>query len=94
MEGRYIALEGLEKRFDGLDRPAVANLTIRIASGAVMGLVWAGWRRKNHADAHPGRAAEARCRARQRRQLDPSVRIASCTPFWAIYRKSLACMKI
>lgn len=39
MESRYIALEGLEKRFDGLDRPAVANLTIRIASGAVMGLV-------------------------------------------------------
>lgn len=39
MESRYIALEGLEKRFDGLDRPAVASLTIRIASGAVMGLV-------------------------------------------------------
>ncbi|AOP43531.2 ATP-binding cassette domain-containing protein [Edwardsiella piscicida] len=39
MESRYITLEGLEKRFDGLDRPAVASLTIRIASGAVMGLV-------------------------------------------------------
>ncbi|WGE30063.1 ATP-binding cassette domain-containing protein [Edwardsiella tarda] len=39
MVSHYIELEGLEKRFAGLDRPAVASLTTRIASGAVMGLV-------------------------------------------------------
>lgn len=39
MVSHYIELEGLEKRFEGLDRPAVASLTTRIASGAVMGLV-------------------------------------------------------
>ncbi|MGY0161826.1 ATP-binding cassette domain-containing protein [Edwardsiella tarda] len=39
MVSHYIELEGVEKRFEGLDRPAVASLTTRIASGAVMGLV-------------------------------------------------------
>ncbi|WP_370549786.1 ATP-binding cassette domain-containing protein [Edwardsiella tarda] len=39
MVSHYIELEGVEKRFAGLDRPAVASLTTRIASGAVMGLV-------------------------------------------------------
>lgn len=39
MVSHYIELEGLEKRFAELDRPAVASLTTRIASGAVMGLV-------------------------------------------------------
>ncbi|XEH50911.1 ATP-binding cassette domain-containing protein [Edwardsiella tarda] len=39
MVSHYIELEGLEKCFEGLDRPAVASLTTRIASGAVMGLV-------------------------------------------------------
>ncbi|WP_370556371.1 ATP-binding cassette domain-containing protein [Edwardsiella tarda] len=39
MVSHYIELEGLEKRFEGLAHPAVASLTTRIASGAVMGLV-------------------------------------------------------
>lgn len=34
-----IVLDGVEKRFAGMDRPAVASLSTRIASGAVMGLV-------------------------------------------------------
>ncbi|WP_278809864.1 ATP-binding cassette domain-containing protein [Obesumbacterium proteus] len=34
-----IVLDGVEKRFEGMDRPAVASLSTRIASGAVMGLV-------------------------------------------------------
>lgn len=34
-----IVLDGVEKRFAGMDQPAVASLSTRIASGAVMGLV-------------------------------------------------------
>lgn len=34
-----IVLDGVEKRFAGMAQPAVASLTTRIASGAVMGLV-------------------------------------------------------
>ena len=34
-----ITLEGVEKRFPGLDNPAVASLTTEIRSGAVTGLV-------------------------------------------------------
>ncbi|WP_155403089.1 ATP-binding cassette domain-containing protein [Hafnia alvei] len=34
-----IVLDGVEKRFVGMDQPAVASLSTRIASGAVMGLV-------------------------------------------------------
>ncbi|WP_122974938.1 ATP-binding cassette domain-containing protein [Obesumbacterium proteus] len=34
-----IVLDGVEKRFAGMDRSAVASLSTRIASGAVMGLV-------------------------------------------------------
>jgi len=34
-----IVLDGVEKRFTGMDQPAVASLSTRIASGAVMGLV-------------------------------------------------------
>lgn len=34
-----IVLDGVEKRFAGMDRPAVASLSTRIANGAVMGLV-------------------------------------------------------
>lgn len=37
--GHTIVLEGVEKRFKGMDRPAVASLTTCIESGAVMGLV-------------------------------------------------------
>ena len=34
-----IVLDGVEKRFAGMAQPAVASLTTRIASGAVMGLI-------------------------------------------------------
>ncbi len=34
-----IVLDGVEKRFAGMDQPEVASLSTRIASGAVMGLV-------------------------------------------------------
>lgn len=34
-----IVLDGVEKRFAGMDQPSVASLSTRIASGAVMGLV-------------------------------------------------------
>lgn len=35
----YIELVGVEKRFPGMSQPAIASLTTRIESGAVMGLV-------------------------------------------------------
>ncbi|MBP9643166.1 MAG: ATP-binding cassette domain-containing protein, partial [Budvicia sp.] len=37
--GHTIVLEGVEKCFKGMERPAVASLTTCIESGAVMGLV-------------------------------------------------------
>ncbi|MBF4190341.1 hypothetical protein ISX56_34745, partial [Serratia ureilytica] len=38
-QAHTIELEGLEKRFPSLEKPAVASLTTTLRSGAVIGLV-------------------------------------------------------
>lgn len=43
-QAHTIELEGLEKRFPSLEKPAVASLTTTLRSGAVIGLV--GGRRR------------------------------------------------
>ena len=61
MNDAVITLNGLEKRFPGMDKPAVAPLDCTIHAGYVTGLVGpdgAG----NHADADVGGITETRQR--------------------------------
>ena len=76
MNDAVITLNGLEKRFPGMDKPAVAPLDCTIHAGYVTGLVGpdgAGKRRalcarilprcgQNHTDAHAGGITETRQR--------------------------------
>jgi ABC-2 type transport system ATP-binding protein len=58
MSEAVIALNGLSRRFPGMDRPAVAPLTCTIRAGYVTGLV-GPTARENHPDANARRVAQA-----------------------------------
>ncbi len=62
MNDAVITLNGLEKRFPGMDKPAVAPLDCTIHAGYVTGLVGPGRCGQNHADADAGGITETRQR--------------------------------
>lgn len=62
MNDAVITLNGLEKRFPGMDKPAVAPLDCTIHAGYVTGLVGPDGAGKNHADADVGGITETRQR--------------------------------
>lgn len=61
MNDAVITLNGLEKRFPGMDKPAVAPLDCTIHAGYVTGWL-AGRCGQNHADADAGGITETRQR--------------------------------
>ncbi len=58
MSETVIALNGLSRRFPGMDRPAVAPLTCTIRAGYVTGLVGPDGAGENHPDANARRIAQ------------------------------------
>jgi ABC-type multidrug transport system, ATPase component len=94
MSEEIIQLDGLVKRFAGMDKPAVAPLNCTIHSGYVTGLVG------------PDGAGKTTLMRMLAGLLKPdegtllfwgsilSRTTASCTACWATCRKNLACMKI
>ncbi len=59
MSETVIALNGLSRRFPGMDRPAVAPLTCTIRAGYVNRAGGARRRGENHPDANARRIAQA-----------------------------------
>ncbi len=94
-QAHTIELEGLEKRFPSLEKPAVASLTTTLRSGAVTGLVGPDGAGKTtlmrmlagllKPDAAANCGSPGWIRSR---------RIVNCTPCSAICRRSSGCMKI
>ncbi|VFS13932.1 Putative ATP-binding component of a transport system [Escherichia coli] len=62
MNDAVITLNGLEKRFPGMDKPAVAPLDCTIHRRLCDGAGWAGRCGQNHADADAGGITETRQR--------------------------------
>lgn len=90
----HISLNGLEKRFAGQEKPALASLTAEIYSGAVTGLVGPdGAGKTTLLRMLAGLLTPVTARYTSP-TLIPSTRIVSSMPFWAICRKNSACMKI
>nr|VXZ86869.1 Uncharacterized ABC transporter ATP-binding protein YbhF [Klebsiella pneumoniae] len=94
MSETVIALNGLSRRFPGMDRPAVAPLTCTIRAGYVTGLVGPDGAGKTTLmrmlagllKPDEGRASVI--------GFDPLKTTAPCTRCSAICRRSSACMKI
>ena len=89
MNDAVITLNGLEKRFPGMDKPAVAPLDCTIHAGYVTGLVGPDG---------AGKTTLMRMLAGllkpDRLALIRSKTTARCTPCSAICRRNLVCMKI
>ncbi len=94
MSETVIALNGLSRRFPGMDRPAVAPLTCTIRASYVTGLVGPDGAGKTTLmrmlagllKPDEGRASVI--------GFDPLKTTAPCTRCSAICRRSSACMKI
>ena len=94
MSETVIALNGLSRRFPGMDRPAVAPLTCTIRAGYVTGLVGPDGAGKpplmrmlaGLLKPDEGRASVI--------GFDPLKTTAPCTRCSAICHRSSACMKI
>ncbi len=94
MSETVIALNGLSRRFPGMDRPAVAPLTCTIRAGYVTGLVGPDGAGKTTLmrmlagllKLDEGRASVI--------GFDPLKTTAPCTRCSAICHRSSACMKI
>lgn len=94
MSETVIALNGLSRRFPGMDRPAVVPLTCTIRAGYVTGLVGPDGAGKTTLmrmlagllKPDEGRASVI--------GFDPLKTTAPCTRCSAICRRSSACMKI
>ncbi len=94
MSETVIALNGLSRRFPGMDRPAVAPLTCTIRAGYVTGLVGPDGAGKTTLmrmlagllKPDEGRASVI--------GFDPLKTTAPCTRCSAICHRSSACMKI
>ena len=88
MNDAVITLNGLEKRFPGMDKPAVAPLDCTIHAGYVTGLVG------------PDGAGKTTLMRMLAGLLKPDSGSATvigfdrCTPCSAICRRNLVCMKI
>lgn len=93
MSETVIALNGLSRRFPGMDRPAVAPLTCTIRAGYVTGLVG-----PDGAGNHPDANAHGLLKPDEGRAsvigFDPLKTTAPCTRCSAICHRSSACMKI
>lgn len=94
MSEAVVALNGLSRRFPGMDRPAVAPLTCTIRAGYVTGLVGpdgAGKTTLMRMLAGLLKPDEGSARVIG---FDPLKTTALCTRCSAICRRSSACMKI
>lgn len=93
-QAHTIELEGLEKRFPSLEKPAVASLTTTLRSGAVIGLVGPDGAGKTTLLRMLAGLLQPSSGKLRVAGLDPIGQIVNCTPSSATCRRSSDCMRI
>ena len=94
MNDAVITLNGLEKRFPGMDKPAVAPLDCTIHAGYVTGLVGPDGAGKTTLMRMLAGLLKPDSGSATVITLIRSKTTARCTPCSAICRRNLVCMKI
>lgn len=94
MNDAVITLNGLEKRFPGMDKPAVAPLDCTIHAGYVTGLVGPDGAGKTTLMRMLAGLLKPDSGNATVIGFDPIKNDARCTPCSAICRRNLVCMKI
>lgn len=94
MNDAVITLNGLEKRFPGMDKPAVAPLDCTIHAGYVTGLVGPDGAGKTTLMRMLAGLLKPDSGNATVIGFDQSKTTARCTPCSAICRRNLVCMKI
>lgn len=93
-QAHTIELEGLEKRFPSLEKPAVASLTTTLRSGAVIGLVGPDGAGKTTLLRMLAGLLQPSSGKLRVAGLIRSRRIVNCTRSSATCRRSSGCMRI
>lgn len=94
MNDAVITLNGLEKRFPGMDKPAVAPLDCTIHAGYVTGLVGPDGAGKTTLMRMLAGLLKPDSGSATVIGFDPIKNDARCTPCSVICRRNLVCMKI